>query len=61
MIIRGIAIDAGVRAGSLSSLYVDETLVSGGSFGLDPHGRFFLASEGLIPVPYADDPVKRPE
>lgn len=36
VIIRGIAIDAGVRAGSLSSLYVDETLVSGGSFGLDP-------------------------
>ena len=36
VIIRGIAIDAGVRASSLSSTYVDETLVTGGSFGLDP-------------------------
>ena len=36
VIIRGIAIDAGVRAGGLSSTYVDETLVTGGSFALDP-------------------------
>ena len=36
VVIRGIAIEAGVRAESLSSSYVDETLVSGGSFGLDP-------------------------
>ncbi|MDE0359679.1 MAG: TonB-dependent receptor [Rhodospirillaceae bacterium] len=36
VIIRGIAIDAGVRAGGLSSSYVDETLVTGGSFPLDP-------------------------
>ena len=36
VIIRGIAIDAGVRAGGLSSSYVDETLVTGGSFALDP-------------------------
>ncbi len=35
VIIRGIAIDSSVRAGSLSSIYVDETLVSGGLFGLD--------------------------
>ena len=36
VIIRGIAVDAGVRAGGLSSTYVDETLVTGGSFALDP-------------------------
>lgn len=36
VVIRGIAVDASVRAGSLSSSYVDETLVTGGSFGLDP-------------------------
>ena len=36
VIIRGIAIEAGVRAESLSSTYVDETLVTGGSFALDP-------------------------
>ena len=32
VIIRGIAIESGVRAGSLSSIYVDETMVSAGSF-----------------------------
>ena len=36
VIIRGIAIESGVRAGSLSSIYVDETMVSAGSFQLDP-------------------------
>ena len=36
VIIRGIAVDASVVATSLSSVYVDETLVSGGTFGLDP-------------------------
>ena len=35
VIIRGIAIDSSVRAESLSSIYMDETLVSGGLFGLD--------------------------
>jgi len=36
VIIRGLAIESGVRAESLSSIYVDEVLVSGGSFNLDP-------------------------
>jgi iron complex outermembrane receptor protein len=36
VIIRGLAIESGVRAESLSSIYVDEALVSGGSFNLDP-------------------------
>jgi len=36
IIIRGIAIEHNVRGQSLSSVYIDETLVSAGSFGLDP-------------------------
>ena len=36
IIIRGIAVEASVTATSLSSVYVDETLVSAGTFGLDP-------------------------
>ena len=36
IIIRGIAIEHNVRGQSLSSVYIDETLVSEGSFGLDP-------------------------
>jgi len=35
VIIRGITVDHSVRGESLSSIYVDETLVSGGLFGLD--------------------------
>jgi outer membrane receptor protein involved in Fe transport len=35
VVIRGIAIDHSVRADSLSSIYLDETLVSGNLFGLD--------------------------
>lgn len=36
IILRGIAVEGDTRAQSLASVYVDDTLVTGGTYGLDP-------------------------